>query len=66
MKRAIVPQEDVHVELSVRLTNGHFETKVSLPVQASDSAREEAIMAWFKFIEAALKAHRSAAEACHE
>lgn len=39
------------IELSVRITDGSFDTRVTLPVDSSSEARAAVVAAWFKLIE---------------
>ncbi len=43
-----------NVELSIRLSNGHFETKVTVPLRAGKAERDSAIERWLRLAGEAL------------
>jgi hypothetical protein len=48
------PTPTVGIELSVRLTNGAFESRITLPVGSTPEQRLALTSAWFKLMEEAL------------
>lgn len=48
--RVVAPR----IELSVRLSDGSFETSVEMPTNASAEARDALVRAWFHLMERAL------------
>lgn len=46
---------DLMIELSVKLSDGSFDTTVRLPVGADDQDRNAVVAAWFELIQRALK-----------
>jgi len=49
-----IEKSAVGIELSVRLTNGAFESRITLPVGSTSEQRLALTMAWFKLMEEAL------------
>ncbi len=47
--------QDQMIELSVRLSDGTFDTTVRLPVGADEQQRNAVVAAWFELIQKALK-----------
>jgi hypothetical protein len=48
------------IELSVRLTDGSFESKITLPLNATEQARTAFVQQWYELQKAALKVVESA------
>ena len=46
--------KDEKIILSVKLSDGSFDTEVSLPVSANKEQREKVVEAWFNLIHQAL------------
>ena len=50
--------EDVQIELSIRLSNGHFETTIEVPMRAPSDIAMSAVQSWLGMAEALLKLHQ--------
>ena len=48
-------ERELSIELSVKLSDGSFDTTVRLPVQANEQDRNAVVAAWFELIQKALK-----------
>ena len=51
----------ISMVLSVGLSDGSFESRVSLPITAADDQRQEVIKAWFDLMDKALRLAASVA-----
>lgn len=51
--------KDQMIELSVRLSDGTFDTSVRLPVGADEQQRNAVVSAWFELIQRAMKLSQS-------
>ena len=49
---------NVGVELSVRLTDDRFESKVVIPLDATDDERQDLVDAWIGLMDAGVKVGR--------
>ena len=50
--------KDVQIELSIRLSNGHFETSIAVPMGAPSDIAMSAVQSWLGMAEALLKLHQ--------
>lgn len=49
------PDNPLFVELAVRLSDGNFESKVTVPVTATQEQRQKFVQSWFAMLQAALE-----------
>lgn len=60
LERAVSPQAGeadtpVFIELTIRLSNGHFSSSLTLPLDATDDERRKFVDAWLAMMDAGIK-----------